>query len=172
MSESEPAPSFSPGEGIRGVSQAPKFFDAADILHNSKASIQSAKSPGILLLADGTRYEGLLFGAEKISEGELVFTTGMCGYQESLTDPSFAGQVLTFTYPLIGNYGIIPGISESSKVHPRGVICRQQITYPACSHPDLHAFRREAPSKGEARGRGPLGDCLDVGRRKNTLVQY
>ena len=67
------------------------------------------------MLADGTRYEGLLFGAEKISEGELVFTTGMCGYQESLTDPSFAGQVLTFTFPLIGNYGIIPGIQNHPK---------------------------------------------------------
>ncbi len=130
MSESGPLPTFSPGKGIRGVSNAPKFFDAADILQDSNDSIQSAKSPGILLLADGTRYEGQLFGAEKISKGELVFTTGMCGYQESLTDPSFAGQVLTFTYPLIGNYGIIPGISESSKVHPRGVICRHQITYP------------------------------------------
>ena len=130
MSEPQPLPSFSPGDGIRGVSDAPAFFDAADILQNSKVSRHSAKSPGILLLADGTRYEGFLFGAEKISKGELVFTTGMCGYQESLTDPSFAGQVLTFTYPLIGNYGIIPGISESSKIHPRGVVCRHQISHP------------------------------------------
>ena len=54
----------------------------------------------------------------------------MCGYQESLTDPSFAGQVLTFTYPLLGNYGIIPAISESSSVHPRGVVCRQHMPFP------------------------------------------
>ena len=54
----------------------------------------------------------------------------MCGYQESLTDPSFAGQVLTFTWPLLGNYGIHPGISESSKVHPRGVVCKQLMANP------------------------------------------
>ena len=59
-----------------------------------------------------------------------MFTTGMCGYQESLTDPSFAGQVLTFTYPLLGNYGVHPGISESSSVHPRGVVCKQHMTFP------------------------------------------
>lgn len=55
-----------------------------------------ASGRGLLLTADGQRYEGLLFGAEGHGEGELVFTTGMMGYQESLTDPSFAGQVLTF----------------------------------------------------------------------------
>ena len=61
---------------------------------------------------------------------EHPFTTGMCGYQESLTDPSFAGQVLTFTYPLLGNYGVHPGVSESSSVHPRGVVCKQHMTFP------------------------------------------
>ena len=54
----------------------------------------------------------------------------MCGYQESLTDPSFAGQVLTFTYPLLGNYGVHPGVSESSSVHPRGVVCKQHMAFP------------------------------------------
>ena len=78
----------------------------------------------------------------------------MCGYQESLTDPSFAGQVLTFTYPLIGNYGIIPGISESSKVHPRGVICRQQITYPDNKY-YLNNFTPKREPKGGGR-RPPL----------------
>ena len=91
---------------------------------------QPSGSRGLLLLADGTRFEGRLFGAEAIAQGELVFTTGMCGYQESLTDPSFAGQVLTFTYPLLGNYGIVPGVSESSGVHPRGVVCRHHIGLP------------------------------------------
>ncbi|DAC50576.1 MAG TPA: carbamoyl phosphate synthase small subunit, partial [Candidatus Thalassarchaeaceae archaeon] len=65
---------------------------------------------GVLLLADGSRFEGELFGAAAIGEGELVFTTGMTGFQESLTDPSFAGQVLTFTWPLLGNYGIAAGV--------------------------------------------------------------
>ncbi len=121
---------FCPGAGVNGVHSPPSFPDAADILAESGGSEQPSGSSGTLLLADGTRFEGKLFGAEEIAEGELVFTTGMCGYQESLTDPSFAGQVLTFTYPLLGNYGIIPGISESSSVHPRGVVCRQHMPFP------------------------------------------
>ena len=130
MSKSPADGGFCPGAGIRGVDSPPTFPDAADLLLDSGPPEQPSGSQGILLLADGTRLEGRLFGSEEIAEGELVFTTGMCGYQESLTDPSFAGQVLTFTYPLLGNYGIHPEISESSSVHPRGVVCRQHMTYP------------------------------------------
>ena len=121
---------FIPGEGIPGVSDAPTFPDAADGLVGSQSRNPPSEAPGLLILADGTRYKGVLFGAETIAQGELVFTTGMAGYQESLTDPSFAGQVLTFTWPLLGNYGIIPQISESSKVHPRGVVCKQMMHIP------------------------------------------
>ena len=81
-------------------------MDAADGFKLDQKLSNQAEGPGVLLTADGGRYEGNLFGAVGIGEGELVFSTGMMGYQESLTDPSFAGQVLTFTYPLIGNYGI------------------------------------------------------------------
>ncbi len=130
MSETTGGRGFSPGSGVLGVESPPSFPDAADSLVDSDCSEQPSGSPGLLLLADGNRFEGRLFGAEVIAEGELVFTTGMCGYQESLTDPSFAGQVLTFTYPLLGNYGIIPGISESSSVYPRGVVCRQHMKSP------------------------------------------
>ena len=130
MSESSTHGGFCPGAGIRGVEQPPTFPDAADSLLNSPGPEQPSGSKGILLLADGTRFEGTLFGTEQIAEGELVFTTGMCGYQESLTDPSFAGQVLTFTYPLLGNYGVHPGVSESSSVHPRGVVCKQHMAFP------------------------------------------
>ena len=62
---------------------------------------------GYLILQDGQVFEGVLFGAETDTVGELVFTTGMCGYVETLTDPSYAGQIVMQTYPLIGNYGII-----------------------------------------------------------------
>ena len=78
-----------------------------------------ATRAGVLLTADGGRYLGELFGAQSIGSGELVFTTGMMGYQESLTDPSFAGQVLTFTYPLIGNYGVHHGPLSQAKSGPR-----------------------------------------------------
>ena len=62
---------------------------------------------GYLILQDGQVFEGVRFGAEADTVGELVFTTGMCGYIETLTDPSYAGQIVMQTYPLIGNYGII-----------------------------------------------------------------
>ena len=96
---------FAPGRLNRGVTNPPVFPDAADALLSKQNLPQKASGEGILLLADGGRFEGTLFGAEGFGEGELVFTTGMMGYQESLTDPSWAGQILTFTYPLIGNYG-------------------------------------------------------------------
>ena len=113
----------SPGQRILLV-------DATDDI-NSGASIPPiANGEGVLLLADGSRFTGKLFGAEAWGEGELVFTTGMTGYQESLTDPSFAGQVLTFTYPLIGNYGIHHGTSESAGVWPRGVVVRHAMKHP------------------------------------------
>ena len=65
------------------------------------------RKKGYLILQDGQVFEGVRFGAETDTVGELVFTTGMCGYVETLTDPSYAGQIVMQTYPLIGNYGII-----------------------------------------------------------------
>ena len=64
------------------------------------------KKKAWLVLADGTVLEGISFGAQGTAIGEIVFTTGMTGYQEVLTDPSYYGQIVTQTYPLIGNYGI------------------------------------------------------------------
>lgn len=84
-----------------------------------------------LILSDGTAFSGQSFGAKVDSDGEVVFTTNMSGYVESLTDPSFRGQVLTFTYPLIGNYGVpanekdeqgIHKYYESDAVHVNGVV--------------------------------------------------
>ncbi|MEA2352590.1 MAG: carbamoyl-phosphate synthase small subunit, partial [Thermoleophilaceae bacterium] len=62
-------------------------------------------SAGYLLLEDGSRFEGELCGAPVTGTGEVVFNTAMSGYQESVTDPSYRGQIIVFTYPLIGNYG-------------------------------------------------------------------
>ena len=87
-----------------------------------------------LILSDGTTFEGEAFGAKTDTDGEVVFNTGMAGYPESLTDPSYRGQILTFTYPLIGNYGVPSeeknqwGFSEnleSENIHVRGVIVSQ-----------------------------------------------
>ena len=82
---------------------------------------------GQLVLADGSVFEGELIGADVpggISTGEVVFNTAMSGYQEIITDPSYAGQIITFTYPHIGNYGINPADDESRGVFCRGIIVR------------------------------------------------
>ena len=121
---------FCPGAGLVDSADIPSFPDAADLMLKPFGNPPIEEVPGILLLADGGRFEGLLFGAQEQAEGELVFSTGMSGYQESLTDPSFAGQVLTFTYPLIGNYGIHAQSSESARIWPRGVVVRQAMSCP------------------------------------------
>ena len=72
-----------------------------------------------LILDDGSRFHGKSFGYEKPVAGEVVFNTAMSGYPESLTDPSYAGQLMTLTYPLVGNYGVPPYTIESvSYTHP------------------------------------------------------
>ena len=84
-------------------------------------------SGGYLLLEDGSRFEGELVGAPVDGVGEVVFTTAMTGYQESVTDPSFRGQIVVFTYPLIGNYGVSRAAQESEAVHARAVIMREGV---------------------------------------------
>ncbi len=75
-----------------------------------------------LILEDGTHYEGYSFGYDKSTAGEIVFNTGMVGYTESLTDPSYKGQILTLTYPLVGNYGISKSDFESDKIQVEALI--------------------------------------------------
>jgi len=81
--------------------------------------------PGYVLLEDGTRFDGYLCGDTGGGVGEVVFNTAMTGYQEAVTDPSYAGQIITFTYTMIGNYGVSPAAMESAKAHARGVIMRE-----------------------------------------------
>ncbi len=81
--------------------------------------------PAAVILEDGTVYKGHGFGAPGAVYGEIVFNTAMTGYQEVLTDPSYHGQMVVFTYPLIGNYGVNDTASESDQVHSRAVIVRE-----------------------------------------------
>jgi carbamoyl-phosphate synthase small subunit len=82
-------------------------------------------TPGALVLRDGTVFEGHLFGSVKpVSSGEIVFNTALAGYQEILSDPSYAGQIITFTYPHIGNYGVNPDDNESRAIFARGLVVR------------------------------------------------
>ena len=81
-------------------------------------------STATLVLEDGTRYSGASLGAPKSAAGEVVFNTGMVGYTEALTDPSYSGQIIVLTYPLVGNYGVPPAF-ESGKIQAAGLIVSQ-----------------------------------------------
>ena len=110
-------------------------------------------------------------GAEDIATGEVVFNTSMSGYQEAVTDPSYAGQIIVFTYPLIGNYGVAAEHMESDRIHARAVIMREGIDredsagaeggwltwladcgVPALSGVDTRALVRHIRDKGAMRG--------------------
>jgi carbamoyl-phosphate synthase small subunit len=92
---------------------------------------------GYILLEDGTRFDGIACGADGHAVGEIVFTTGMSGYQESMTDPSFAGQLIAYTYPHIGNYGASAQAMESERAWARAAIMRE-----ACNREDAPTAER------------------------------
>ena len=129
-------------------------------------------APGAyLLLEDGTRFDGESVGAPVTGLGEVVFNTAMSGYQEAVTDPSYRGQIIVFTYPLIGNYGVSEWAMESDAVHARGVIMREGVDredapgaeggwltwladcgVPGISGIDTRALVRHIRDKGSMRG--------------------
>jgi carbamoyl-phosphate synthase small subunit len=125
---------------------------------------------GYLLLEDGTRLDGELPWDASVC-GEVVFNTAMTGYQEAVTDPSYAGQIITFTYPLIGNYGVSARAMESQRAQARGVIMREAKNFedsaqaeggwldwlhdrgvPAISGVDTRALVRHIRDRGAMRG--------------------
>ena len=124
-----------------------------------------------VLLADGARFDGLACGADAHAVGEIVFTTSMSGYQEAMTDPSYAGQLITFTYPQIGNYGTSGEAMESDRVHARAAIMRAAVDHidqprstqgwlswlasqaiPAITDVDTRALVRHIRDQGAMRG--------------------
>ena len=104
----------------------------------------------MLVLADGSAYEGLSFGAEVDAHGEVVFNTSMIGYQETLTDPSYAGQIVVPTYPLIGNYGTNEDDVESNKIQVRGFVVREECAQPNhfLNRQTIHDYLREGNIPG------------------------
>ncbi len=138
----------------------------------------------VLALRDGTVFEGVGFGAEKESIGEVVFNTSLVGYEESLTDPSYKGQILTLTYPLIGNYGVRKAEFESEKVQVEGFIVRE--IEPFYSHRNavkpVHEFLGEFGIPGLAgidtraltkkiRQYGVIMGCLKTSEKKISVEQ-
>ena len=103
-----------------------------------------------LILENGARFTGTAFGCMKDIVGEVVFTTGMTGYQETLSDPSFAGQIVTMTYPLIGNYGTNLEDMESERLALNGLIVREKCDYP-------NNFRNEMDLDGFLKQHGVMG---------------
>jgi len=89
-----------------------------------RPALLPAVAPAILALADGTVFRGRAIGAEGFAVGEVVFNTAMTGYQEIVTDPSYAGQIVTLTYPHIGNVGVNPEDAESARLHAAGLVIR------------------------------------------------
>jgi carbamoyl-phosphate synthase small subunit len=124
-----------------------------------------------LLLEDGARFDGESAGAAQAATGEVVFNTSMSGYQEAVSDPSYAGQIIVFTYPLVGNYGVARAHMESDRIHARAVIMREGVDredaahaeggwrtwladcgVPALSGVDTRALVRHIRDKGAMRG--------------------
>lgn len=93
--------------------------------------LEKGREKALLVLEDGSVFEGRSFAGGGEISGEVVFTTGMVGYQETITDPSYRGQMIVFTYPLIGNYGVIPGDGESRKVQAAAVLVREYTSHPS-----------------------------------------
>ena len=91
----------------------------------------SRPQPAILALSDGTVYRGQAFGAPVLGVGEIVFNTSITGYQEILTDPSYAGQIVTMTYPQIGNVGVNPEDEESSRPFLQGFVAKEVCEVPS-----------------------------------------
>jgi carbamoyl-phosphate synthase small subunit len=105
-----------------------------------------------LVLEDGSVFEGYSFGADSSAYGEVVFSTSMTGYQEMLTDPSYAGQIVIPTYPLIGNYGINSGDAQSNRIQVSGFVVREECQMPSHSRSvsTLHEYLHSSSIPGLA----------------------
>jgi carbamoyl-phosphate synthase small subunit len=129
---------------------------------------------GWLVLADGSSYRGEAFGAPVEGEGEVVFHTGMTGYQEILTDPSYAGQIVCMTYPEIGNTGTNPEDEESRGLFLRGFVVRDHVDFPSSwrSRERLETYlrRHDIPGLSGIDTRALVRRIRDAGAMNGVLV--
>jgi carbamoyl-phosphate synthase small subunit len=154
-------------------------------------------NPAYLLLEDGTRFDGESVGAAPAApaatsagSGEVVFNTAMSGYQEAVTDPSYAGQIIVFTYPMVGNYGVAQAHMESDRIHARAVIMREAIDredashaeggwltwladcgIPALSGVDTRALVRHIRDKGAMRGGIFAAEVPETEARERVMAE-
>jgi len=147
-------------------------------------------SAAYLLLEDGTRFDGESVGAPVPATGEVVFNTSMSGYQESVSDPSYRGQIIVFTYPLIGNYGVSAEAMESDRIHARAVVMREGVDrenapgaeggwltwlkdcgVPAISGVDTRALVLHIRDKGAMRGGVFPGEMAESEARDRVMAE-
>ena len=102
-----------------------------NLTHKSKYNLDKIKATGVLVLEDGIFFKGYGFGYESTTTGEICFNTSITGYQEIISDPSYAGQIINFTFPHIGNVGTNNDDHESEKIWTRGVIFNSEISNPS-----------------------------------------
>jgi carbamoyl-phosphate synthase small subunit len=155
--------------------------------------VLAMRATAYVLLEDGTRFDGIACGAggrDGLATGEVVFTTGMSGYQESVTDPSFAEQIITFTYPHIGNYGVCAEAMESGRIWARAVIMRAAMNtedapgaergwldwladcgVPAISDVDTRALVRHIREAGSMRGGIFPADVAEAQAREQIAAE-
>ena len=145
---------------------------------------------GYVLLEDGARFDGEAHGAPGPVTGEVVFNTSMSGYQESMTDPSYAGQLITFTYPHVGNYGVSDEAMESDRIHARAAIMRAAINredaagaeggwldwladcgIPGITEVDTRALVRHIRDRGAMRGGVFPGDMAQARARELVAAE-
>ena len=119
-------------------------------------------TPAVLALEDGTVFRGISIGASGVTTGEVVFNTAMTGYQEILTDPSYARQIVTLTYPHIGNTGVTPEDLESDSVHAAGLVIRDL--------PLLHSSWRASHSLSQFLVEGETVAIAGIDTRKLTRI--
>jgi len=143
-----------------------------------------------LLLEDGTRFDGDGVGAGAVAVGEVVFNTSMSGYQEAVSDPSYRGQIIVFTYPHVGNYGVAAEHMESDAVHARAVVMREGVDredaaraeagwltwladcgIPALSGIDTRALVRHIRDKGAMRGGVFPGEMTEAEAMERVLAE-
>jgi carbamoyl-phosphate synthase small subunit len=147
-------------------------------------------APAYVLLEDGVRFDGVSVGAPVPATGEVVFNTAMSGYQESVTDPSYRGQIITFTYPLIGNYGVSAEAMESDRINARAVVMREGVNredapgaeggwlswladcgIPAISGVDTRALVLHIRDKGAMRGGVFPGEMPESEAREGVMAE-
>jgi carbamoyl-phosphate synthase small subunit len=125
-------------------------------------SLLPSHAPAVLALADGTVFRGVSVGASGVASGEVVFNTALTGYQEILTDPSYRGQMVTLTYPHIGNVGVNPQDEEAARIHASGLIVRDV--------PAVHSNFRAVESLPDYLARSGVPGIAGIDTRKLTRL--